>query len=137
MDYQKRCPNRLMFNEDTKECDWENKVDCKGREKLIGSFEFALKFITRMFFSDYIIDTEGLDETVRAGSNNTRGRSTKFCMVKENGDYADLYYCNVYHNCHGGFDTIQYCTHGLVSYIIKSNVRIQIKAVVRKSMTLL
>jgi len=38
-------------------------------------------------------------------------------MVKENGDYADLYYCNVYHNCHGGFDTIQYCASGLVSYI--------------------
>jgi hypothetical protein len=26
-----------MFNEETKECDWEDKVDCKGREKLIGS----------------------------------------------------------------------------------------------------
>ena len=38
-------------------------------------------------------------------------------MVKQNGDYADLFYCNVYHNCHGGFDTIQYCTRGLVSYI--------------------
>jgi hypothetical protein len=38
-------------------------------------------------------------------------------MVKQNGDYPDLYYCNVYHNCHGGFDTIQYCTRGLVSYI--------------------
>ncbi len=36
MDYPKRCPNRLMFNEETKECDWEDKVDCKGREKLIG-----------------------------------------------------------------------------------------------------
>ncbi|CAF4198097.1 unnamed protein product, partial [Adineta steineri] len=94
MDYPKRCPNRLMFNEGTKECDWEDKVDCKGREKLI--------------------DTEGLDDEVRPGSNNTRGRSTKFCMVKQNGDYADSYYCNVYHNCHGGFDTIQYCTRGLV-----------------------
>ncbi|CAF5160601.1 unnamed protein product, partial [Rotaria magnacalcarata] len=93
MDYPKRCPNRLMFNEETKECDWEDKVDCKGREKLI--------------------DTEGLDDEVRPGSNNTRGRSTKFCMVKQNGDYADSYYCNVYHNCHGGFDTIQYCTRGL------------------------
>ncbi|CAF0743978.1 unnamed protein product [Rotaria sordida] len=94
MDYSKRCPNRLMFNEETKECDWEDKVDCKGREKFI--------------------DTEGLDDSVHAGSNNTRGRSTKFCMVKQNGDYEDLYYCNVYHNCHGGFDTIQYCTRGLV-----------------------
>lgn len=36
-------------------------------------------------------------------------------MLKQNGDYADSYYCNVYHNCHGGFDTIQYCTRGLVS----------------------
>jgi len=36
MDYPKRCPNRLMFNEETKECDWEDNVDCKGREKLIG-----------------------------------------------------------------------------------------------------
>jgi hypothetical protein len=27
-----------MFNQETKECDWEDKVDCKGREKLIGSF---------------------------------------------------------------------------------------------------
>lgn len=70
-----------------------------------------------MTFFDYIIDTEGLDDAVRPGSNNTQGRSTKFCMVKQNGDYADLYYCNVYHNCHGGFDTIQYCTRGLVSYI--------------------
>ncbi|CAF1239888.1 unnamed protein product [Adineta steineri] len=94
MDYPKRCPNRLMFNDETKECDWEDNVNCKGREKLI--------------------DTEGLDDSVRPGSNNTRGRSTKFCMVKQNGDYADLYYCNVYHNCHGGFDTIQYCTRGLV-----------------------
>jgi hypothetical protein len=65
----------------------------------------------------FIIDTEGLDDEVRPGSNNTRGRSTKFCMLKQNGDYADSYYCNVYHNCHGGFDTIQYCTRGLVSYI--------------------
>lgn len=61
------------------------------------------------------LDTEGLEEAMRPGMNLTRGRSTKFCMVRENGDYADLYYCNVYHNCHGGFDTIQYCTHGLVS----------------------
>lgn len=68
----------------------------------------------------YIIDTEGLDDTVRPGANSTRGRSTKFCMLKQNGDYADLYYCNVYHNCHGGFDTIQYCSSGLVSYIINS-----------------
>jgi hypothetical protein len=29
-----------MFNEETKECDWEDNVDCKGREKLIGSFYF-------------------------------------------------------------------------------------------------
>ena len=29
-------------------------------------------------------------------------------------NYADLYYCNVYHNCHGGFDTVQYCANGLV-----------------------
>ena len=36
MDYPKRCPNRLMFNQATQECDWEDKVDCKGREKLIG-----------------------------------------------------------------------------------------------------
>lgn len=35
-------------------------------------------------------------------------------MTKENGNYADLYYCNVYHNCHGGFDTVQYCANGLV-----------------------
>lgn len=56
-----------------------------------------------------------MDDEVRPGSNNTRGRSTKFCMLKQNGDYADSYYCNVYHNCHGGFDTIQYCTRGLVS----------------------
>ncbi|CAF1232884.1 unnamed protein product [Adineta ricciae] len=112
MDYPKRCPNRLMFNEETKECDWEDKVDCKKREKFIGN-EFDCVHIL-LIFNCCIIDTEGLDEAVRPGSNNTRGRSTKFCMVKENGDYADLYYCNVYHNCHGGFDTIQYCTHGLV-----------------------
>jgi hypothetical protein len=37
-------------------------------------------------------------------------------MVKENGNYADLYYCNVYHNCHGGFDTVQYCANGLVQF---------------------
>ena len=43
-----------------------------------------------------------------------KGRVTKFCMTKENGNYADLYYCNVYHNCHGGFDTVQYCANGLV-----------------------
>ena len=113
MDYPKRCPNRLMFNEGTKECDWEDNVDCKGREKLIGLFVF---FIHLIFIKSFvIIDTEGLDDEVRPGSNNTRGRSTKFCMVKQNGDYADSYYCNVYHNCHGGFDTIQYCTRGLVS----------------------
>ncbi len=68
-----------------------------------------------MFSFFLVIDTEGLDDEVRPGSNNTRGRSTKFCMLKHNGDYADSYYCNVYHNCHGGFDTIQYCTRGLVS----------------------
>jgi hypothetical protein len=44
MDYPKRCPNRLMFNGETKECDWEDKVDCKGREKFIGSFGFTLLF---------------------------------------------------------------------------------------------
>jgi len=71
----------------------------------------------KSFFLFWIIDTEGLDDEVRPGSNNTRGRSTKFCMLKQNGDYADSYYCNVYHNCHGGFDTIQYCTRGLVSEI--------------------
>lgn len=32
-----------MFNEVTQECDWEDKVDCKGREKLIGSFFFFSK----------------------------------------------------------------------------------------------
>ncbi len=74
-----------------------------------------MNFIKKCFF--LIIDTEGLDDEVRPGSNNTRGRSTKFCMLKHNGDYADSYYCNVYHNCHGGFDTIQYCTRGLVSEI--------------------
>ncbi|CAF1394917.1 unnamed protein product, partial [Didymodactylos carnosus] len=84
MDYPKRCPNRLMFNEQTKECDWEDKVDCNGREKLI--------------------DTEGLEDEARPGANDTRGRSTKFCMLKQNGNFADSYYCNVYHNCHGGFD---------------------------------
>jgi hypothetical protein len=30
-----------MFNEETKECDWEDKVDCKGREKFIGSLRFT------------------------------------------------------------------------------------------------
>ncbi len=76
---------------------------------------YKFNFMKRIFF--LIVDTEGLDDEVRPGSNNTRGRSTKFCMVKQNGDYADSYYCNVYHNCHGGFDTIQYCTRGLVSKI--------------------
>ena len=114
MDYPKRCPNRLMFNDDTKECDWEDKVDCKGREKLIGLFSFHGAKLQFDFLFE-CIDTQGLDDEVRPGSNNTRGRSTKFCMLKQNGDYADSYYCNVYHNCHGGFDTIQYCTRGLVS----------------------
>jgi hypothetical protein len=85
------------------------------------------------FFFLLIVDTEGLDDEVRPGSNNTRGRSTKFCMLKHNGDYADSYYCNVYHNCHGGFDTIQYCTRGLVSKIgvnllkLLSNFRFGVK----------
>ncbi|RMZ96806.1 hypothetical protein BpHYR1_015746 [Brachionus plicatilis] len=35
-------------------------------------------------------------------------------MIKENGNYSELYYCNVYHNSHGGFDTVQYCANGLV-----------------------
>ena len=35
-DYPKRCSNRLMFHEDKGECDWEDQVDCKGKEKLIG-----------------------------------------------------------------------------------------------------
>jgi hypothetical protein len=48
MDYPKRCPNRLMFNEETKECDWEDKVNCKGREKLIGSFRIS--HIIRILF---------------------------------------------------------------------------------------
>jgi hypothetical protein len=29
-----------MFNDGTKECDWEDNVDCKGREKLIGLLFF-------------------------------------------------------------------------------------------------
>jgi len=49
MDYPKRCPNRLMFKDETKECDWEDKVDCKGREKYIGSFVFLLNYMTRIF----------------------------------------------------------------------------------------
>jgi hypothetical protein len=44
-------------------------------------------------------------------------------MVKQNGDYEDLFYCNVYHNCHGGFDTIQYCGHGLVSIYTGKSLR--------------
>jgi len=108
-----------MFNEETKECDWEDNVDCKGREKLIGRSLWVVFFLKtksiRMLKCIVWLDTEGLDDEVRPGSNNTRGRSTKFCMLKQNGDYADSYYCNVYHNCHGGFDTIQYCSRGLVS----------------------
>jgi hypothetical protein len=50
MDYPKHCPNRLMFNEETKECDWEDKVECKGREKFIGSFRILLNYMTRIFF---------------------------------------------------------------------------------------
>jgi hypothetical protein len=42
-----------MFNEETKECDWEDKVDCKGREKLIGLFSFLIEFYQKMFFFDY------------------------------------------------------------------------------------
>ncbi len=103
-----------MFNDGTKECDWEDNVDCKGREKLIGLL-FFFELFSFLLEILWLLDTEGLDDEVRPGSNNTRGRSTKFCMVKQNGDYADSYYCNVYHNCHGGFDTIQYCTRGLVS----------------------
>ena len=34
-DYPKRCSNRLMFREDKGECDWEDQVDCSGKEKLI------------------------------------------------------------------------------------------------------
>ncbi len=94
-DYPKRCSNRLMFHEDKGECDWEDQVDCKGKEKLI--------------------ETSGLqDESKPETGGDGKGRVTKFCMTKENGNYADLYYCNVYHNCHGGFDTVQYCANGLV-----------------------
>lgn len=127
MDYPKRCPNRLMFNDETKECDWEDKVECKGREKLIGqlsnetnqNFSCIHPVILIKQISYDMIDTDGLDEEVRPGSNNTRGRTTKFCMLKQNGDYADSYYCNVYHNCHGGFDTIQYCSRGLVRLLFE------------------
>jgi hypothetical protein len=55
-----------------------------------------------------------LDESKPEKSGDGKGRVTKFCMTKENGNYADLFYCNVYHNCHGGFDTVQYCSNGLV-----------------------
>lgn len=45
-----------MFNEETKECDWEDKVDCKGREKYIGLFEYHfLLFDVNIFRFDYII----------------------------------------------------------------------------------
>jgi hypothetical protein len=37
MDYPKRCSNRLMFNVEKGECDWEDQVDCSGKEKLIGN----------------------------------------------------------------------------------------------------
>jgi hypothetical protein len=84
-----------MFREDKGECDWEDQVDCNGKEKLI--------------------ETSGLaDESKPEVTGDGKGRVTKFCMTKENGNYADLYYCNVYHNCHGGFDTVQYCANGLV-----------------------
>ena len=64
-------------------------------------------------------DTKGLqDESKPEISGEGKGRVTKFCMIKENGNYADLYYCNVYHNCHGGFDTVQYCANGLVKIIL-------------------
>ncbi|UJR24898.1 hypothetical protein I4U23_006264 [Adineta vaga] len=53
------CQNNLRYSIEKNECDCEDKVDCKGREKLI--------------------DTEGLDDEVRPGSNNTRGRSTQYC----------------------------------------------------------
>ena len=94
-DYPKRCSNRLMFHEEHGECDWEDQVDCKGKEKLI--------------------ETSGLqDESIPVKNGDGKGRVTKFCMTKENGNYPDIYYCNVYHNCHGGFDTVQYCANGLV-----------------------
>lgn len=94
-DYPKRCSNRLMFHEEKGECDWEDQVDCSGKEKLI--------------------ETSGLDDESKPQvSGDGKGRVTKFCMTKENGNYADLFYCNVYHNCHGGFDTVQYCANGLV-----------------------
>jgi hypothetical protein len=94
-DYPKRCSNRLMFHEEHGECDWEDQVDCKGKEKLI--------------------ETSGLqDESIPVQNGDGKGRVTKFCMTKENGNYPDIYYCNVYHNCHGGFDTVQYCANGLV-----------------------
>ena len=84
-----------MFNEEKSECDWEDQVDCSGKEKLI--------------------ETSGMDDQSNPeSSGDGKGRVTKFCMTKGNGNYADLFYCNVYHNCHGGFDTVQYCANGLV-----------------------
>ena len=61
-------------------------------------------------------ETNGLEEQSKPDANvDGKGRVTKFCMERSNGNYEDLYYCNVFHNCHGGFDTVQYCSNGLVS----------------------
>jgi hypothetical protein len=66
-----------------------------------------------------LIETTGLmDESKPEKNGDGKGRVTKFCMTKENGNYADLFYCNVYHNCHGGFDTVQYCSNGLVCNLL-------------------
>jgi hypothetical protein len=43
MDYPKKCSNRLMFDSKRNECNWEDQVDCSGKEKLIGKSTFSIR----------------------------------------------------------------------------------------------
>ena len=104
-----------MFNVQKGECDWEDQVDCNGKEKLIGIKIIKINENINSLILFLNLDTNGLDDQSNPEvSSDGKGRVTKFCMLKENGNYADVYYCNVYHNCHGGFDTVQYCSNSFI-----------------------
>ena len=96
MDYPKKCSNRLMFDSKKNECNWEDQVDCSGKEKLIGKFIKSNLFMRIFTWNLNLTETNGLEDQSKPDvSADGKGRVTKFCMERNNGNYEDLYYVNI------------------------------------------